>query len=285
MPEPTIIKIRKLGQDKRRTVEKSEKRLRAALRRLQTRINAFLTNEVINGFKLDKEGKILSGSNNSKRLQGVERLQRYVNNEIDKEIRKVLNTEFTRIKNANDKYFKEFEPNQKIKTRVNKLHRKLIAQFKRRVVSRINLSTKIGVILAKGIRDEATPSELKQDVRAFIEGKDQLGALEHFFWKEDGLEQFQVHARSIAESYSKSLELDYAIYAGGEIKTTRDFCDERNGNVYTRKEIAEWNNLEWPGKKKDNNIFIDCGGYNCRHELDWISKQLAVRLRPELADD
>ena len=285
MPEPIVTKIRKLGQDKRRTIEKSEKRLRAALRRLQMRINAFLSKEVINGLTLDKDGKIQSSTNNSRRLQGVQRLQRYINNEIDKEIRKVLNTEFTRIKNATDKYFKEFGPNQKIRMRVNKLHRRLIAQFKRRVVSRISLSAQIGAILSKGIREEATPSELNQDVRAFVEGKAQLGALEHFFWKEDGLEQFQVHARAISESYSKALDLDYAIYAGGEIKTTRDFCDERNGNVYTREEIAEWNNLEWQGKKKDHRIFIDCGGYNCRHDYDWISKQLAVRLRPELAAD
>lgn len=59
-------------------------------------------------------------------------------------------------------------------------------------------------------------------------------------------------------------------YIGGVIKTTRDFCDERNGNIYTKEEVESWADEEWDGKIDDTdseNIFDYCGGWNCRHQL------------------
>lgn len=285
MPDPTINKVRKLGNEKRRKLEQSEKRLRAALRRLQVRIMAFLSKELLSELSKDKEGNIQKTKNNALRLKTNERVRKLVQMEIDKELRKVLNTEFARIKNANDKYYKEFGPSAKVRQRVSKLNRRLISQFKRRVVEKIDINNRISAIINSGIKNGVQVSELREDLQEFVTGKDKLGALEHFFWKNDGLEQFQVHARTMAESYSKQLNLNYAFYAGGEIKTTREFCDEHNGNVYSRAEIAALGQTDWQGKKEDNNIFRDCGGWNCRHEWDWISKQLAVRVRPELADD
>lgn len=35
-------------------------------------------------------------------------------------------------------------------------------------------------------------------------------------------------------------------------------------------------------KKGSYNPLVDCGGYNCRHSLDFISPTLAKKLRPEL---
>ena len=86
----------------------------------------------------------------------------------------------------------------------------------------------------------------------------------------------------MSNEYANQLQLNYFIYQGGEIKTTRAFCEERNGNVYTREEGASWNSLQWEGQKEGNNIFIDGGGYNCRHYLDWISYELAKQLRPNI---
>jgi hypothetical protein len=45
----------------------------------------------------------------------------------------------------------------------------------------------------------------------------------------------------------------------------------------------KWESLNWEGKPETGyNALIDCGGYNCRHRLDWVSDQMARRLRPDL---
>ncbi len=282
MADPTITQVRKLGQARRRTIEQSEKRLRAALRRLQIKLNAFIAKEVISSFKVDKEGKILTAVNNTNLLKGNTRIRKEISNKVDNEIRKLLNKEFAHIHNANKKYYKAFDPKGKLVDKANKQARKLQIAFKRNVLNTMSFNAQLNQMLSKGIKDGLTHQALKAELRDTITGKDKLGVIEHHFWKQDGFEQFQVHARAVSNTYSKGLDLDYAIYAGGEIKTTRDFCDDRNGKVYTRAEILEWNNEEWQGKKKGHSILIDCGGYNCRHEFDWISKQMAVRLRPEL---
>jgi hypothetical protein len=79
------------------------------------------------------------------------------------------------------------------------------------------------------------------------------------------------------------LGLKYAVYQGGLIKTSRDFCEDRNNKCFSEKEIMSWENLNWEGKPQIGyNALIDCGGYNCRHRLDWISEEYAKRLRPDL---
>jgi hypothetical protein len=101
--------------------------------------------------------------------------------------------------------------------------------------------------------------------------------------------------RFIGNTYAQKLELTYAIYQGGLIGTSRPFCRERNNRVFSRDEIARFGTPadqyggyenkstgDFQGKPKIYNPFTDCGGYNCRHQLDWISDELAQALRPDL---
>lgn len=99
-------------------------------------------------------------------------------------------------------------------------------------------------------------------------------------WTHDLYSQMQ---RVGANRIRLDLGLKYAVYQGGLIKTSRDFCEERNGKCFSDDEIMKWESLDWEGKPEIGyNALIDCGGYNCRHRLDWISDQLARRMRPDL---
>ena len=284
MANPTVTKLRKIANKKRRQIETSEKRLRSTLKRLQFKLNAFMIKEIIPQLETDADGNIRKTTNNKVRLEATNRLRTLVNRDVQKELRELFNTEYKKIKNSTDRYFKEFNPTRKQQIAINKINRRLIATFKKRMIANIKINTMISSLLAQNIKDGANVKDLRKDMTDFITGRDRLGVLEHEFWEKDGLEQFQVHARSLSQAYSKRLQLDWAIYAGGEIKTTREFCDERNGKVYSRSEISSWQDEDWQGKKKNHNIFIDVGGYNCRHEYDWISFELAVRLRPDIKD-
>jgi hypothetical protein len=101
--------------------------------------------------------------------------------------------------------------------------------------------------------------------------------------------------RFIGQKYATDLQLNYAIYQGGTIGTSRDFCIERNNKVFSRDEILKFGTPndrfggytdkslgEFQGKTDPYDPLTDCGGYNCRHSWDHISDELAFHLRPEL---
>ena len=85
--------------------------------------------------------------------------------------------------------------------------------------------------------------------------------------------------RAIALIYADELGLNYAIYAGTVMDTTRDFCERRVNKIYSREEILAWERLDWNGKKINHNIFLDLGGYRCRHVLSWISDEMAEAMK------
>lgn len=90
---------------------------------------------------------------------------------------------------------------------------------------------------------------------------------------------YSSYQRDAANESRKKLGLRYAVYEGGTIKKTRDFCREKDGKIFEDKEIALWVSQDWKGKSTPYNPFIHLGGYNCRHRLNWVSDSTAEFLR------
>jgi len=88
-----------------------------------------------------------------------------------------------------------------------------------------------------------------------------------------------ITAQAIADSaysagVSEAVGAVWFKYVGGEIKTTRNFCEERTGKYYHIKEIQAWGNLDWDGRiagTDSKSIFAFRGGWNCRHSLIPVS--------------
>ena len=91
-------------------------------------------------------------------------------------------------------------------------------------------------------------------------------------WTKDLFFQFD---RATAKALANKLNLEHAVYAGTLKDNTREFCEERLNRVYTTDEIASWNKKEWKGKNRTVPVELACGGYNCRHTLNYITKELA----------
>ena len=141
----------------------------------------------------------------------------------------------------------------------------IFAEFKERALRQLSKPTGIGL----------------KDLRTNLEGYVLDGKVsEKYFarWSGDIYSQYQ---RAAANEIRKELKLKHAVYAGGLIETSRPFCQERNGNTYTEDEIAEWENEDFEGKSDPYDPFIDCGGYNCRHRLDWISEEMYDTIQSE----
>jgi hypothetical protein len=144
--------------------------------------------------------------------------------------------------------------------------------------------------LLKGEANKAIASgmnlrDFQKNYRAIVKGTTKkLGIVERYFFT-NSYDAFQEYDRTIGLLYADELGMRAAIYNGGTIKTTRDFCRARDGKIFTRKQIASWENLEFSGKPPNYDPFTDVGGYNCRHSLDWISDELAIRRRPDLKQE
>lgn len=120
----------------------------------------------------------------------------------------------------------------------------------------------------------------KTQIEEFVIGGKGLGLLERE-WKQIAEDSFSNFDRGISNEYAVNLKLDWAIYQGGLMDTTRPFCAARNNKVYSRAEVLSWANLSFEGKPKVYDPIVDLGGYRCRHTLDWISEELAREIAPE----
>jgi hypothetical protein len=101
--------------------------------------------------------------------------------------------------------------------------------------------------------------------------------------------------RATGSLYAVKLGLNAGIYSGTQVDSSRPFCaggkdsqsgivfTSKIGRVFTREEIDSWAKLDFQGKPDNYVPAEDCGGHNCQHKIDWISDNLAVKLRPELA--
>jgi len=88
--------------------------------------------------------------------------------------------------------------------------------------------------------------------------------------------------RSYSAAVNEQLNIQWYEYLGGEIPTTRPFCEHREGQIFHRGEIEAWgdgknsagiNDIRdgsWAGRIEgtdSRSIFTFVGGWNCRHYL------------------
>lgn len=120
-----------------------------------------------------------------------------------------------------------------------------------------------------------------KDIRKLLEHKiieKGITQTQFLTWTNNIYMQYQ---RAGSNEVRKKLKLTNAIYQGGLMKDSRNFCIERNGKVFSEVEIQSWVDVDFPEKWDPYNPFIDCGCYNCRHRLDWISDELAEKLKEQ----
>jgi hypothetical protein len=105
------------------------------------------------------------------------------------------------------------------------------------------------------------------------------------------LDAYQTADAITNQEFAKRLDLQYFIYSGGLIETTREFCRKRNNRVYTTKEAETWDSdptLPKTKAEKDSGVVTDYvplqdrGRWNCRHRILYITEDEAFLRRPEL---
>jgi hypothetical protein len=160
-------------------------------------------------------------------------------------------------------------------------------------------------ITMRSVTGQMPIDEYKTLLKYKVVGNDQVDGKFQQYYKQFAYDQYNEYDRAYANTIAIEFKLDYAIYQGGLIDESRDFCRDHNGFVYTRDEISKFG--QWTYAKAEHitffndsgdrvgvpdyikknpmyNPFISLGSYNCRHSLTFIDKITAIRLRPELKE-
>lgn len=87
------------------------------------------------------------------------------------------------------------------------------------------------------------------------------------------LEQYE---RDLMLLYSANFGIDEFIFDGPKDDRNRGWCHSKVGKKYTAKQISNWVIEEWGGKipgTTASSIYVNLGGYNCRHILKPIKRK------------
>lgn len=158
-----------------------------------------------------------------------------------------------------------------------------------RLISDETLKKKIKSEILKGVTNKVPVDFLTEKLKKIVVGKPGVkGSLEQYFDSHIKNTYTQVDRTSL-NTFAVGLDMKAFVYQGGRIKTSRCFCKERDGKVFTIDESNEWADLIgtdcgpiWSDNDRKYIPLTDMGGYECRHVPDYISKALAIRLRPDL---
>lgn len=145
--------------------------------------------------------------------------------------------------------------------------------------------------------ENITMRQYRESIKRIIVGNDNIeGGFEKHF-KTFATDAYAMFDRSSNQEFATTLGLKHAILAGGLVENSRPFCILRNNKVFTVDEIKKWGTSKdtyggyvdkdtgyFQGKPKTGpyDPFVMCGGFNCKHSLNYISEALAKRMRPDL---
>lgn len=298
-------KARETSRLKDKFIEQRKKVLASNVSALQKKVMTAILDRVID--KLDTEGKNIKNTNDNVSLVNeVDRIFKEAEREVLKLMKGVVN-DYTLLYNYNVQYYTDFN---------TALEQSVMNTVKEQMNLRVGL-TKKGDIAPNGfidsfIKDKSVAQKVKQTVLSSVlngtpiatltkalnetvTGTDKAeGALQSHF-RTYVYDTYSQYDRESNNGFAVQLALNYAVYEGGLVENSRPFCEDRNGKSFTREEVQAFGTPndkfggytnkkqgEFQGKNKDYVPERDLGGYNCGHNLNWCSYNIAKRIRPDI---
>lgn len=266
-------------------IAEQEKALAALSKTLQKRFFDALMKEIRNDLTISN-GQIVNSNENLQRVQASTLTTRIWDGIVGKEVSQFFTKRLNELIESNTQYFSYFKPQNWSLTKdivIDKVKR-VSADFLANYRQSETVAMGIKQAVVSAVARQVSYVDMRTEMLSLIDGTpDKLGIIENYNIVQTRLQDaFSDYDRLLQNEYAQRLNLNYAIYQGGLIGTSRTFCDERNAGVYNKETILSWQNEDWQGKKKGHNILVDAGGYNCRHYYDWISYELAKQLNPDI---
>lgn len=142
-----------------------------------------------------------------------------------------------------------------------------------------SVAQRVGQLVTRAVAQGMTLAQFQAVFRDVFVGRTGQGMLERH-WRTNTFDLFQRIDRAAGLFYADEMGLGWAVYSGTLEEDSRPFCIARVNKVFSRQQIEAWKDLDFQGKPKIGyDPFTDCGGFNCRHHLSWISDELAQHLK------
>lgn len=295
--------VNQVADLKRKFIIQQQKLLGRQVSALEGKLYDAILNKLI--AELEKsEGRIISNNKNIDLASSLNKIFDNINKSEYMPIIKSLSNDLNQIIVLNKTYFSIIEEDkkklEKISKEVNSIMNKRLGLdtsgevvskgYLDRLITDSTLQNKVKEMTYKAITSGKRIEDYKSQIKRIITGDDKVvGSLEKHF-QTFAYDTYTQVDRTTSKMYAVKLDLKAFVYAGGEISTSRCFCENNNGKVFTTEEAERWRGLLnqecgpiW-NEDTDGSYdpLIDMGGYNCRHVADFISNTLAKKKRPDL---
>jgi hypothetical protein len=141
-----------------------------------------------------------------------------------------------------------------------------------------DMRTKLSGYMRNAVESQMKYKDFAKGFRDIITGKDGVNGAYEKYVGNYVHDMFFNQAQQQENFFAQQLGMKYFVYRGSEIETTRPFCRDRHGKVFSVKHAKTWNELDWSGKIPDVDIMQQRGGYGCRHQFVYISDDAAKRM-------
>lgn len=311
--------IQDIVNRKQEYIDANRNRLESNVIKMQEALLNRFIEEILPALEV-KDGSILNTAKNMRLIEKLDELYKSFNLTTQTKVVKELGESLLNLNKLNANYFKKITSGEVLKPRFDSVTNKTNELMGARIgVSKDGKISK-GSYLDSFLTDNALLTELKQSVISNVTGqqtiekfrkdiKDKIvgnkqvtGGFEKYY-RQFAYDTYQQYDRAYGKNMAIEFGMDYAIYQGGLIDDSRDFCRDHQSKVYTKEEIKQFGKwtyekaqniteFEDPGDHKGVPSYIakfpnydpeTClGGFNCRHGLTWVTKSYAERLRPDL---
>lgn len=301
-------KIQDIVNKKQDFIDSNRNKLEASVIRMQEKLLNELIEKIIPELDV-KDGQILSTSKNLRLIEKLDNFYTDFNAINQTKIVKSLGEGLVGLNKFNTNYFNEITLNEVTKKRfdqVNKATKDLMAVrvgitpqgeiktggFLDSFVTDRTLLTELKQSVIQNVTGQQSMASFKQSLKDKIIGTDKVSGGFEKYYKTFAYDVFQQYDRAYGKQMADEFQMNYAIFQGGIINDSREACIEHDNKVYTRDEIANfkyWKDStgeipSYISKFPNYDPFTDGFGFNCRHSYSWITRSMAIRLRPELAN-
>jgi hypothetical protein len=233
---------------------------------------------VLKKLQTDKDGYILQNAENRALIREANRVfakviegGQYVNGLQN------FTVTFAVIDDLNDAYFKTFDRFHINRQFMKSLQKEAIREIEATLLNEgleSQIKLPLSQILNRNVNSGGSFSGMLEQVKDYIKGNTEVDGrlLRHV--RTITKDVLFNYSRTYQQAVSSDLGLEFYQYVGGIIDTTRAFCKERAGHFFHHKEIEEWANDEWSGKRSDttkSSIFLYAGGHGCLHQIIPVS--------------
>lgn len=239
----------------------------------------------------DEKGSFKPGiENTNKAIESGSMFNRWMSSQI-KNLVKIVIGKIKAVVSANDDFYEEtLDPEEELPQTIRqkaldmvlkrlgydlKSDEIVVGGWFEGLINDHGVGRKLGRDLANAVESETKLKDFKESFRnTFVSN----GYLERYFNTFSNDFYMQID-RATAEIYRKELGYKHAIWSGTIMSESRPICIDHNNEAFTEDELLEIGKQDFKGKKPNHNIFLDLGGYNCRHILNWISEMMYMVIK------